>query len=275
VDRLTSALTEGIATIGKTQQNMALSNAKVGYAFSIELYDDDEVSINLQTGVATPAGDGVLQYTQNTAVGTITATGNASVTVTSSLVTGSPLTVSVPVTNGDTPAFWAPKVVLALAGTSAISDHFTVALDGSDQIRLTAIEAASNDATLNLALANGTCTGITPAPLSDVNASGYPPPSAYRIDPTVIGGNFQGEDLPTDLDAYFGYLCIFDGTAGGVRVAFEDGTKFSKDISPGGVSQDSNPNGLNSMSGSGSLNITSGGNGGGKILLALFCARAS
>jgi hypothetical protein len=103
------------------------------------------------------------------AAGTITLAGNATVTVTAAGLTGSPLAISVPVLLSDTASAWAAKVRTALTNNAAIASRYTVGGTGT-AIWLTRILADeygySNDATLNIALANGTCTGITAAPTS-------------------------------------------------------------------------------------------------------------
>ena len=116
-------------------------------------------------------GTAVAQVETATAAGTVTTGGNATVTVTSALVTGSPLAVSVPVTLNDTAAQWAAKVRAALADNAAIAAHFTVG-GTTTAIILTAIVAAANDATLNIAIANGTCAGITNAATSAHTTTG-------------------------------------------------------------------------------------------------------
>jgi hypothetical protein len=67
---------------------------------------------------------------------------------------------------------WAGKVRTALAANSAISKRFTVG-GTSDAIALTARRAAANDATLNIAIANGAPSpGITEDATSDKTTAG-------------------------------------------------------------------------------------------------------
>lgn len=104
---------------------------------------------------------GVAQVETATVVGTITGAGNATFTITSALVTGSPLAVSVAVLVDDTATIVATKAAVALNANAAVSTHYTATSNGADLI-LTAKKAAANDATLNIAFTNGTCTGLTP-----------------------------------------------------------------------------------------------------------------
>lgn len=113
----------------------------------------------------------VQQIDTATAAGTIGTSGNITVTVTGALVTGSPLTVSVAALAGDTASVWAGKVRDALVARHTDIHGYIVGGTGTS-ISLTAREAAANDTTLNIALANGTTTGVTAAPTSANTAAG-------------------------------------------------------------------------------------------------------
>lgn len=108
---------------------------------------------------------GVAQVETATAAGTISGTGNASVTITAANLPGSPIVLAVPVVNGDTAAQWADKVRIFIAAHALLKEFFFVS-GASTSIVLTTKYIVANDATLNIALANGTCTGITAAPTS-------------------------------------------------------------------------------------------------------------
>lgn len=125
-------------------------------------------SANTTAGVAP-----VAQVETATAAGSITGSGNATVVVTAAGMTGSPKTISVAVLNGDTAAQWADKVRTALAADSAVAALFTVG-GSTTAITLTRNSPAGvgNDATLNISLDNGTCTGITTAATSANTTAG-------------------------------------------------------------------------------------------------------
>lgn len=108
---------------------------------------------------------GTKQVETATIVGTITGSGNAMVTVTADGLTGSPIALSVAVLELDTASQVATKIRAALNADSDISDFFTVGGTGA-VITLTAITAAANDATMNLAYDNDTSTGLTGDPTS-------------------------------------------------------------------------------------------------------------
>ena len=104
---------------------------------------------------------GVRQVESTPIVGTITGDGNATFTMTMSGMTGSPLAMSVAVLNGDTPDTVATKAVAAMNLTANFAAKCVATCSGA-VVYVTAILAAANDATMNLAYTNDTCTGLTP-----------------------------------------------------------------------------------------------------------------
>ena len=196
----TSEGTTGTIAIGQGSTVTTLSDATDAIVLGIELDSTYTVAINLETLAATPTGAGVNQVETATAAGTITASGNATVIVTGDDITGSPLTVSVAVTNTDTAATWAGKVRTALNATAAITSLYTVG-GSTTAITLTRILDRYNDSTLNISLDNGTCTGITTAATSTSTTAGINPAKCWRISGTAYAGdNFEGADLPNATD---------------------------------------------------------------------------
>jgi hypothetical protein len=128
---------------------------------------------------------GVAQVETAQIVGTITQSGNATFTVTSALVTGSPLAVSVAVLVDDTAAIVATKAAVTLNANAAVSAHFIATANVADLI-LTAKKAAANDATLNVAYTNGTCAGLTPDATSNDTTAG-------------VKGDYRGAPANTTL----------------------------------------------------------------------------
>lgn len=126
---------------------------------------------------------GVAQVETAVIVGTITGSGNATFTITSALVVGSPLAVSVAVLVDDTPTIVAGKAAVALNATAAVSAHF-VASSSAENLILTAKKSAANDATLNIAYTNDTCTGLTPDASSNNTTAG-------------VRGDYRGADALT------------------------------------------------------------------------------
>jgi hypothetical protein len=119
----------------------------------------------------------VQQVETATVVGTIGAAGagNATVIVTAVGMAGSPKTISVAVANNDTASQVATKIRTALAADTDAANFFTIS--GADaNVILTTKTAAANDTTLNVSIANGTCSGLTAAPTSANTTAGVAGP---------------------------------------------------------------------------------------------------
>lgn len=108
-----------------------------------------------------------------TVLGTIGAAGagNARVTVTASGLSGSPKVYAVAVANNDTATQVATKIRAELELDSALTTMFAVGGSGAE-VSLTRLVNGANDETLNIAIANDTCTGLTAAPTSLDTQSG-------------------------------------------------------------------------------------------------------
>lgn len=119
---------------------------------------------------------GQKQVETATVIGAISSSGagNATVIVTAVGMTGSPKTVSVAVANSDTAAQVAGKIRTALTNDTNVSAFFDISGTGAE-IVLTRKTAAANDATMNVSIANGTCTGLTSAPTSSNTTMGIAP----------------------------------------------------------------------------------------------------
>jgi hypothetical protein len=159
-------------SVGVGLTSEALVGNYKGYSARILMGVGTNATVDLTTNTWSSLTAGTKQVETATAAGTITASGNATVIVTGARITGSPVTVSVAVVNGDTAATWAAKVRTALAANTAIAALYDVG-GSTTAITLTDKNAIyANDATLNISLANGTCTGITPATTSANTTSG-------------------------------------------------------------------------------------------------------
>ena len=106
-----------------------------------------------------------------TVTGTITGSGNATVIVTARDMANSPKTFNVAVTSGDTASLVASAIRTALAFDTDVSTVFLVSGSGAN-IVLTPHLASANDTTLNIAIDNGTCTGLTATPTSTNTTAG-------------------------------------------------------------------------------------------------------
>ncbi len=106
-----------------------------------------------------------------TIVGTIVNPGNATITVTALGMTNSPKAISVAVLAADDASAVALKARQTLALDVDVQAFFTVS-GATTAIILTARTDAGNDTTMNIASANGTCTGLTAQPTSTHTQAG-------------------------------------------------------------------------------------------------------
>ncbi len=118
----------------------------------------------------------VKQVETATAAGTVTTAGNALVTVTSALFEEAEA-IDVPVELDDDAAAIALAIRTALAANANVAEHFTVSGE-TDAVILTAKLEAANDATLNIAIDDGTgegaSEGVTTAATSANTTAGVP-----------------------------------------------------------------------------------------------------
>jgi hypothetical protein len=127
----------------------------------------------------------------------ITTSGNATVIVTGALVVGAPTpaTVSVPVVAGDTDAMVARKIREKLALTSAVSTHYIVGGTGTAVSLTRKNTVAGVDATMNIAIADGTgegaCDGITPADTSADTTAGVAKSLTGPFDTGALAANAE------------------------------------------------------------------------------------
>lgn len=260
----TSEGTAGTLTIGQASTSASLPDSTHAIVLAIEVDSTYTVELDGETLVPTLTGAGVAQVETATAAGTIGTSGNATIIVTGDDITGSPLTVSVAVTSGDTAATWAGKVRTALNATAAITSKYTVG-GATTAITLTRTSARYNDSTLNISLDNGTCTGITTAATSANTTAGVNPAKCWRIDGTTYAGDdFEGIDFSTVND-YQGFLVR--ATSGEMEIAT---AKFQDEIAAGDVVQKSTTGvALASIESSGNITFT-GISGYGKAIVTLM-----
>lgn len=197
----------GTLQIGSYNQSQPFADADVAYSMrAIFAGIGDVLALDILTGStsgSTAWVAGAAQVETATAAGTITGSGDASVVVTAAGMTGSPKTISVAVTSGDTAAVWAGKVRTALEADTAVSAMFTVegtttaiALRRKPTATISDTNIyAADDATLNISLDNGTCTGITTAATSANTTAGVATDGVLIYDGD--GKDFEGVALET------------------------------------------------------------------------------
>lgn len=148
---------------GATDQIILTSLAAAANDSTMNIAIADDTSVGVTTAATSV----------NTTAGLIGG-GNASIVVTGTGITGSPLTIPVAVASGDTPTIWVEKVRVALAATAAITALYAVGGTGT-AITLTELVPNGNDGTLNVAIDTGTATGITTAATSANTTAGVAP----------------------------------------------------------------------------------------------------
>jgi hypothetical protein len=136
---------------------------------------------------------GQRQIETATVVGTITLAGNVTVITTASGMTSSPITTNVAVLLADTADTVSQKIRTALGAVANITNKFIVEGSGS-QVVLKRLIAAANDATLNISVENGTCTGLTDDTSSENTLAG--------VVSTVVAycGDFSGPGVGLDVE---------------------------------------------------------------------------
>ena len=232
----------GSVQIGDASISRDLVGADAAYAVRIIFAQaTNEALISLDTSTlnfATAFSQGFQQIETATAVGTVTAAGNASIVVTAAGMTGSPLTIPVPVALSDTPTLWAAKVRSALSSNAAVSLLLAISGTGTSIILTrkptytfnvptgSLYHYAANDATLNLAISTGTATGITAAPTSINTQSGTATDGVRSYN---HGADFEGKAIPTIVNMQS--VCIQN--QGASAIAVSAGNSFS--IAAGGV----------------------------------------
>lgn len=180
----------GVAAI-TTRYTVGGSTTAISLTANQAAANDATLNISLRNG--TCLGVTEAPTSANTTAGVTP--GTVAVTVTSAILTGSPLTLQVAVSKNDAAATWAAKVRAALAANAAVAAKYTVG-GSTTAIALTAIDAVANDGTLNIALANGTSSGVTTAATSANTTAGV---TSGQVDVIVTGNGISGSPLTVNV----------------------------------------------------------------------------
>lgn len=143
-------------------------------------------------------GAGVQQVETAAVTGTITSANDTTVatTVTAAGLTGSPVTITTVVQNGDTAATVAARILYDLEANSLINNFFTITRSGA-AITLTSKNYLGNDASLNVATANGTSVGLTNTPASANTTAGvFGSADALQICRKLENGSYTWSNVP-------------------------------------------------------------------------------
>ena len=186
--------------------------------------------VDLPAESHTPAA----QVETATVVGAIIDAGNAEVIVTAAGMTGSPKTKSVAVEALDDASAVAGKIRTALDADEDVTALFAVSGTGADVV-LTRLAPAADDASLNISIDNGTCTGLTPAATSADTTAGVPydtvsvgiakkfglphiVANAGLLQAKLFDGSDDNGSLAVDADEVEKNLYSLDGTPDGEKV---------------------------------------------------------
>lgn len=234
----TSTGVSGSVQIGADTETTTFPEVDVAYSLrAIFAGAGDELVMGLIGGTTTGSTAfvaGTAQVETASAIGTISAAGDASVVITAAGMAGSPKTILVPVANGDTATVWAGKVRTALAADVAVAARFTVG-GIITEVRLTRKPThifnvkdgtlnlfAANDATLNIVLSNSTSTGIISF-VSSVNTTAGVVSDGVKIY-DGDGKDFEGTAI-TGIDTIKAVLFKNDtvGTVSAITISGDEG----------------------------------------------------
>jgi hypothetical protein len=263
----TSSNVIGTVQIGASNKAVIFPDADVAYSLrAIFAGSGDELALTLQGAVTTGstafvAGAAQVETAIVTAGSGITTDGNATVTVTAAGMTGSPKAISVPLTAAahTSATLIAVAIATALNADTAYAAMFTATSSGANVITTrkptsthtvpggTLNLYAANDGTLNIALANGTCAGITTAATSTNTTAGVISDGVKIYDNAT---DFEGNAIPAIITTVNAVLLSSTGAsavnfagltndvfsvaagstvmfAGGTTSGFEDGGVFT------------------------------------------------
>lgn len=202
--------TTGTVQVGANSETVTLTATKQVSFQAVIVGSASDLVIDISdldnTGsTAWTAGNAQVETATVTAAGGITTSGNATVTVTATGMTGTPKAISVPLTTGThtTATLIATAIAAGLNADTAYAALFTATSSGATVI--TTGKASSTYtlngtsipvypatiANLNVALANGTCVGITTAGTSADTTAGVA--TAGCTVPDLDGNDFEGE----------------------------------------------------------------------------------
>lgn len=211
--RLTPTNTNVFGQIQVGENNKTISYPDSNAIYSLQAFFSnalDAFELDSATGIASSISPswvaGTAQVETATAAGTATASGDVTITITASGLTGSPKSIAVPITSGDTASVWAGKVRTALAADTAVTALFSVSgtttsivltrkpsqtIEGSN---ISVPYYVANDSTLNIAITAGS-TGVTSAATSANTTAGVVTSGCLALD--ADGNDIEGNPIGT------------------------------------------------------------------------------
>lgn len=157
---------------GSNAITVHLGNVKnFNHAPVIKKTDSSANAVTILSAKGETLDGGTYQVETATVAGTITTSGNMSVVITASEVVGSPVTISVPISAGESTSTIASRVRSYIEANKNITDIYSVSGSGAN-IVLTQRQYLGNDSTLNISLDNDTSEGLTQAATSTNTTAG-------------------------------------------------------------------------------------------------------
>ena len=226
----------GTLQVGDNNETMTLADATKIVSFDAVIVgatSDLVIDVSdLDSSGTTTWTPGTQQVETNTvtAASGITGSGNATVTVTATGMTGTPKAISVALTTAahTTATLIAAALATGLNADTDFSAMFVASSSGANLIvkRLatstytingTAVNVWPADvANLNVAIANGTCTGITTAATSTSTQAGALTSGCYV--PDLDGTDFEGEATSGLINVYAIYIKNSSDSTGDVFI---------------------------------------------------------
>jgi len=215
-----STMTSGTLTLGLAATSQSFSDADIGYAITSRLTTSSTTAtLDVQTGVLTGSAAfvaGVAQVETATVVAAsgCTSAGNCTITFTSANVTGSPVSVVVPLTTAsNTEALVTAALVAGISANTAIAAKFDVVRSGSTIVATAKVDSNGNfladDGTLNIAIPSG--LGITAAATSANTTAGVASSGVRVLDGD--GKDFEGVTLASMARIYALEINVTSGSA--------------------------------------------------------------
>ena len=215
-----SVLTSGSLTMGVAAATQSFATADIGYAMTTRLTTaSTTATLDVQSGVCTGsaayvAGTAQVETATVVAASGATSAGNCTITFTSAAVTGSPVSVVVPLTTAsNTETLVTAALVAGIAANSAIAEKFAITRSGSTIVATRLVDSNSNyvanDATLNIAIPAG--LGITAASTSANTTTGVASSGVQVLDGD--GKDFEGVTLASMARLYCLEINVTAGSA--------------------------------------------------------------
>lgn len=228
-----SGITGNVVITGTNFNNAAI-NDTIALNGSSEVEGVKAFKAVTQVALPVQSHTPTAQVETATVVGAIIDPGNATVVITAAGMTGSPKTINVAVLALDDAATVAGKIRTALEADADVTALFAVSGTGADVV-LTKLVPAANDATLNVSIDNGTCTGLTTAPTSANTTAGvqydtvsvgiakkfglpHIVQNASLLQEKIFDGSADNGILAVDADEVEKNLYSLDGTPDGSKV---------------------------------------------------------